>query len=211
MSAVTLCAPSMSDGAIKMRIVKSLLRKFRGLAGRNASKRRSSAPARLLGLTLILTLTRLLVLPLLWAHLAASHQGAPPGSGARLLGLRLLGRHAPGSSGRSAPLALPQPRTSGVPHEPSAGVTGAPPHASRAPRSTWRLRAAASVLPRGPRRRSVHRDPGKCLGSASAARASLQVSLQGHSSSAASWPCRWQGLCQLLRIPLVRPPTGPNP
>ena len=63
MSAVTLCAPSMSDGAIKMRIVKSLLRKFRGLAGRNASKRRSSAPARLLGL------------PLLWEHLAASLQG----------------------------------------------------------------------------------------------------------------------------------------
>ena len=32
MSAVTLCPPSISDGAIKMRIVKSLLRKFRGAA-----------------------------------------------------------------------------------------------------------------------------------------------------------------------------------
>ena len=66
MSTVTLCPPSISDGAIKLRIVKSLLRKFRGLAGRNASKRRSSAPARILGL------------PLLWAHLVrvrvSSHQ-----------------------------------------------------------------------------------------------------------------------------------------
>ena len=32
MSTVTLCPPSISDGAIKMRIVKSLLRKFRGAA-----------------------------------------------------------------------------------------------------------------------------------------------------------------------------------
>ena len=31
-SQVTLCEPSMSDGAIKMRIVKTLLRKFRGTA-----------------------------------------------------------------------------------------------------------------------------------------------------------------------------------
>ena len=32
MSTVTLCPPSISDGAIKLRIVKSLLRKFRGTA-----------------------------------------------------------------------------------------------------------------------------------------------------------------------------------
>ena len=30
MSDVTLCDPSMTDGAIKLRIIKSLLRKFRG-------------------------------------------------------------------------------------------------------------------------------------------------------------------------------------
>ena len=30
MSAVTLCDPSMTDGAIKLRVIKTLLRKFRG-------------------------------------------------------------------------------------------------------------------------------------------------------------------------------------
>ena len=30
LSDVTLCDPSISDGAIKLRIIKSLLRKFRG-------------------------------------------------------------------------------------------------------------------------------------------------------------------------------------
>ena len=30
MSAVTLCDPSITDGAIKLRVIKTLLRKFRG-------------------------------------------------------------------------------------------------------------------------------------------------------------------------------------
>ena len=30
MSVVTLCDPSITDGAIKLRVIKTLLRKFRG-------------------------------------------------------------------------------------------------------------------------------------------------------------------------------------